>query len=113
MHVTYLWHMHQPIYYPYETVQQTDANRLFDRLDPARSFCIDSLTSDAGGYTITWRVVPGHTYSFESCDTLGGTWLPLPGGINLTAVSGQDSLSVVDSTVGSNTKRFYRVRLVQ
>ena len=28
IHVTYLWHMHQPIYYPYETVNQTDgANR--------------------------------------------------------------------------------------
>ena len=24
IHVTYLWHMHQPIYYPYETVNQTD-----------------------------------------------------------------------------------------
>ncbi|HMO49890.1 MAG TPA: carbohydrate-binding protein [Kiritimatiellia bacterium] len=28
IHVTYLWHMHQPIYYPYESVQATDnANR--------------------------------------------------------------------------------------
>jgi hypothetical protein len=24
MHVTYLWHMHQPVYYPYERVQDTD-----------------------------------------------------------------------------------------
>ena len=24
IHVTYLWHMHQPIYYPYESVNQTD-----------------------------------------------------------------------------------------
>jgi len=28
IHVTYLWHMHQPIYFPYESVQATDnANR--------------------------------------------------------------------------------------
>lgn len=28
IHVTYLWHMHQPIYFPYESVTQTDnANR--------------------------------------------------------------------------------------
>jgi chitodextrinase len=25
IHVTYLWHMHQPIYYPYESVNQTDS----------------------------------------------------------------------------------------
>ena len=30
MHVTYLWHMHQPVYYPYETPQQTDANGRFN-----------------------------------------------------------------------------------
>jgi len=24
IHVTYLWHMHQPIYFPYESVNQTD-----------------------------------------------------------------------------------------
>ncbi len=30
MYVTYLWHMHQPIYYPYETVQQTDNNGRFN-----------------------------------------------------------------------------------
>ena len=26
IHVTHLWHMHQPIYYPYESVRNTDAN---------------------------------------------------------------------------------------
>ena len=26
MHVTHLWHMHQPIYFPYETVRSTDQN---------------------------------------------------------------------------------------
>ena len=30
IHVTYLWHMHQPIYYPYETVNQTDSNGRFN-----------------------------------------------------------------------------------
>ena len=29
-HVTYLWHMHQPIYYPYESPQQTDAAGRFN-----------------------------------------------------------------------------------
>lgn len=26
IHIAFLWHMHQPIYYPYESVVQTDAN---------------------------------------------------------------------------------------
>jgi len=29
-HVSYLWHMHQPIYYPYETPQQIDGNGRFN-----------------------------------------------------------------------------------
>jgi hypothetical protein len=30
IHVTYLWHMHQPIYFPYETVNQTDSAGRFN-----------------------------------------------------------------------------------
>ncbi len=30
IHVTYLWHMHQPVYYPYESVNQTDGNNRFN-----------------------------------------------------------------------------------
>jgi hypothetical protein len=30
MHVTYLWHMHQPVYFPYESVGDTDANGRFN-----------------------------------------------------------------------------------
>ena len=30
MHVTYLWHMHQPVYYPYERVQDTDSAGRFN-----------------------------------------------------------------------------------
>ena len=30
IHVTYQWHMHQPIYYPYESVNETDSNGRFN-----------------------------------------------------------------------------------
>lgn len=30
IHVTYLWHMHQPIYYPYENVNTTDSSGKFN-----------------------------------------------------------------------------------
>lgn len=29
IHVTYLWHMHQPVYFPYESVNDTDNNNRF------------------------------------------------------------------------------------
>ena len=29
IHVTHLWHMHQPIYFPYETLRETDSNGRF------------------------------------------------------------------------------------
>jgi hypothetical protein len=29
IHVTYLWHMHQPVYFPYESVTDTDNNNRF------------------------------------------------------------------------------------
>ncbi len=46
-HVGFLWHMHQPIYYPYETVQQTVAANRF-------SFSLfDVFNSRSGPYT-TW-----------------------------------------------------------
>jgi len=43
MHVTHLWHMHQPIYYPYETVRNTDANSRFN-------FHIESQVWDGDRY---------------------------------------------------------------
>lgn len=30
IHVTYLWHMHQPVYYPYENVNDTDSSGKFN-----------------------------------------------------------------------------------
>jgi hypothetical protein len=47
IHVTYLWHMHQPIYYPYETVNQTDANGRFN-------FSVGGVHNDRTGNYTTW-----------------------------------------------------------
>ena len=47
-HVTYLWHMHQPIYYPYESPQQTDAAGRFN-------FSVQGVwDSDRQGAYKTW-----------------------------------------------------------
>jgi hypothetical protein len=51
-HVTYLWHMHQPIYYPYESPQTIDANGRFNFSvqgvwDGDRVGCYQSWPKDA------------------------------------------------------------------
>jgi len=47
IHVTYLWHMHQPIYFPYETVQQTYSNNRF-------SFNLYDVFNTRSGPYQTW-----------------------------------------------------------
>jgi len=45
--VGFLWHMHQPIYYPYETLVQTDANARF-------SFSVIGVNDQRYGPYTTW-----------------------------------------------------------
>ena len=47
IHVTYLWHMHQPIYYPYESVNDTDSNGRY-------AFSIAATHYDRQGNYTTW-----------------------------------------------------------
>ena len=48
IHVTYLWHMHQPIYYPYESPQTIDSNGRFN-------FSVQGVwDSDRVGAYTTW-----------------------------------------------------------
>lgn len=47
MHVTYLWHMHQPVYYPYESVNQTDSNGRYN-------FSVAGVHNDRTGNYTSW-----------------------------------------------------------
>lgn len=47
IHVTYLWHMHQPVYYPYESVQATDAAGRFN-------FSVAATHNDRTGNYTSW-----------------------------------------------------------
>lgn len=56
IHVTYLWHMHQPVYYPYESVNQTDANGRYN-------FNVAGVHGERAGNYTTWpkeAVEQGH-----------------------------------------------------
>ncbi len=89
-------------------MKDENADGLYDRLDPALGFGITQISRGNGVTTITWAAVPGRTYQLESCDGLGGAWLPL--NPPLSAAAGQLTLSSTD-TAGL-TSRFYRVGLV-
>jgi hypothetical protein len=47
IHVTYLWHMHQPIYYPYENINDTDNNNRFN-------FSVRDVHNDRAGNYTSW-----------------------------------------------------------
>ncbi|MCE9615107.1 MAG: hypothetical protein K8T26_12585 [Lentisphaerae bacterium] len=47
IHVTYLWHMHQPVYYPYESANDTDANGRYN-------FSIRGVHDERAGNYTTW-----------------------------------------------------------
>lgn len=65
----------------------------------------------AGAFVVTWPSVPGKTYQVLYADAPGGSWSgDWP---QVTAGTGETTLSYKDVTVGTATKRFYRVKLVQ
>lgn len=47
VHVTYLWHMHQPVYYPYESVNATDGANRFN-------FSVAATHNDRTGNYTSW-----------------------------------------------------------
>lgn len=47
IHVTYLWHMHQPVYYPYESVNATDGANRFN-------FSVAGVHNDRTGNYTSW-----------------------------------------------------------
>jgi hypothetical protein len=56
IHVTYLWHMHQPVYFPYESVNATDANGRYN-------FSVAGVHGERAGNYTTWpkeAVEQGH-----------------------------------------------------
>lgn len=65
-----------------------------------------------GAFVITWSAVPEKIYQVQYLPALGGTWqVGLPAS-QLTAGTGQTSLSYTDASATSTGTRFYRVVLV-
>ena len=92
-------------------LQDSNANGVLDRLEPAVGFQLQSIAALRPGYAVNWSAMPGHAYQVVSADRLGAVWSNLPAGL-ATAGPVQLYLSVTDMPPAGVTQRFYRVKLV-
>ena len=97
--------------FPLESLRDSLANGIFDRLDPARDFRLSDEWSGSDNPVLAWPCVPGRLYQPEYGLGLTNGWHTL--GDPLRAASGQDALSICNLTSGTNSPCFYRIRLVQ
>jgi hypothetical protein len=95
---------------PVADIVDTTGSGVLDRLNPSIGFRVQSTqSSGAGGNTITWASVPGKSYQVMYCNSLGSGWANLPSA-QVTAGSGQSSLSYTDTSVTNSLQRFYEIQ---
>ena len=85
-----------------------------DPNDPKSVLHVSGVMQDngSGGFIISWPCVDGITYKVLYADDPGGPWMTNLPDSQITAGVGQTSLSYTDTTIGTVSKRFYRVKLV-
>ena len=94
---------------PVAAITDSKGDGTWDYLDPSRGFLVQSTQpSGPGGPTITWVSVPGKAYDVMYCDSLGAVWTNLPNA-QVTAGSGQTSLSYTDNSATNTAQRFYKI----
>lgn len=95
---------------PVADIVDTTGSGVLDRLNPAIGFLVQSWqATGTGGYTITWASVPGKAYQVLYSDSPSGVWSNLPSA-QLTAGSGQSSLSCTDNSATNSMQRFYKIQ---
>jgi hypothetical protein len=95
---------------PVADIVDTTGSGVLDRLNPSIGFVVQSWqSSGAGGNTITWASVPGKSYQVMYCNSLGTGWTNLPNA-QITAGSGQSSLSYTDTSATNCLQRFYQIQ---
>ncbi len=94
--------------FPVDALRDSLANGVFDRLDPARDFRISTDAWSGSNPVLAWRCIPGRIYQPEQCANLTNAWESL--GESITALSGQDLLSISNLTPATSSPGFYRIR---
>jgi hypothetical protein len=86
-----------------------NADGLYDRLDPALGFRIESAEPESGGLRFSYACVPGRSYRALYRESLSVPWSVLEGSTQ-TATGTQTVLSVTNTP--ATPMRFYRVELL-
>lgn len=86
-----------------------NADGLFDRLDPARGFRVETAQVEGNGVRFTYASVPGRSYRVVYRETMTNSWSVLPGSFQ-TAGGLQTTLSLTN--LPGTSSRFYRVELL-
>jgi hypothetical protein len=95
---------------PVADILDTTGSGVLDRLNPSIGFLVQSAqSSGVSGNTITWASVPGKSYQVVYCNALGTGWINLPNA-QITAGSGQSSLSCTDTSATNSLQRFYEIQ---
>ncbi len=93
----------------------SNTNQFLAGLNPTNSasvFRVSKVAPNSSGFLVSWPSVPGKTYKVLYSDSPGGPWQEDLPSSQITADTGQTSLSYTDATIGSAVRRFYRIRLV-
>jgi hypothetical protein len=85
---------------------QTNADELIASTDPLNAnsrFAIETILATPSGFTLTWTIVPGKTYTVEAREDLSsGTWVPVATGLT--------NGTYTDSVI-SPFRKFYRLKV--
>ncbi len=93
---------------PVASIRDSNGDGVLDDLDPNIGFIVQNAQPATNGVTITWVAVPGKSYQVIYSSSLSGGWTNLPNA-QVTAASGQTSLSFTDTSVTNGIQRFYKV----
>jgi hypothetical protein len=93
---------------PFTSIRDSNGDGVLDNLDPNIGFIVQNAQPAGNGLTITWVSIPGKSYQVMYSDSPSGGWTNLPNA-QVTATSGQTSLSFADTSVTNGIQRFYKV----
>jgi hypothetical protein len=95
---------------PTVALRDHNGDGLFDRLDPAMDFRIESATRlDGGGLQFSYASMPGHVYRVNVAEAAAGAWSVLDGS---TQSAGPLDITLNATNASSNAQRFYRIELL-
>ena len=97
---------------PLEALRDEDANGIYDRLEPGKSFVITHSARSGNTFSLTWKCFPGRSYQIQtSNDLASSSWSDVPAALLIAGTTDLVMTHNLALAPGEN-KRFFRVMLV-